>query len=272
MKDAEGIQFLQWSLPKLDLQWRGFRKVRRQVYRRLNRRLKELGIPDVEAYRCYLDAHADEWLVLAGLCRITISRFYRDKAVFQFLEQDGLATLAQHVLARGERTVRCWSIGCASGEEPHTLAIIWILGCARRFPLLSIEILGTDIDPDVIARAQQACYPSGSLRDLPKSWMEQVFDLSDKGEYRLKEEFGKPVRFLMQDIRTEVPHSSFDMILCRYLAFTYFDEDSQRETIQKIRERLVPGGMLVLGSTENLPRGESGFEPWDGKVNIFRKV
>ena len=77
--DAEGVQFLQWCLPRLRLRWLGFRKVRRQVYKRILRRLKELGFSGVDEYRSYLEGHPAEWAVLEALCWISISRFYRDK-------------------------------------------------------------------------------------------------------------------------------------------------------------------------------------------------
>jgi chemotaxis protein methyltransferase CheR len=116
--DAEGVQFLQWCLPRLHLRWPGFRKVRRHVYKRIHRRLQELGLPSVEAYRVYLEDHPSEWATLDPLCWIGISRFYRDRSVFQYVEHEILPQLAQLVFARREGEIRCWSAGCAGGEEP----------------------------------------------------------------------------------------------------------------------------------------------------------
>ena len=89
MRDTEFVAFLQWALPQLGLRWPGFRNVRRQVRRRVARRLVELGIPDLNAYRRHLHAHAEEWRHLDGLCRISISRFHRDRAVFEALANGG---------------------------------------------------------------------------------------------------------------------------------------------------------------------------------------
>jgi chemotaxis protein methyltransferase CheR len=79
MTDAECVAFLQWALPQLRLRWHGFRRVRRQVCRRVSRRIAELGLKEADAYRAYLEGNLHEWNVLAGLCRITISRFWRDR-------------------------------------------------------------------------------------------------------------------------------------------------------------------------------------------------
>lgn len=270
MKDSDGVQFLQWCLPRLRLRWPGFRKVRRQACKRIDRRLKELGLSDVSAYRSYLEKDREEWRALDALCRISSSRFYRDKGVFQHLEREVLPPLARMVAAQGEEDVRCWSIGCASGEEPYTLAILWKLGLASQFPSLRLRILATDADPGAIQRAERACYPASSLKDLPADWLvKALVPLPDgfcvRGEYR------EPVSFREQDIRVTAPNDLFHLILCRNIAFTYFDAELQRETLQEIKDRLVPGGALVIGSLESLPEGVSGFEPWDHHLGVYRR-
>lgn len=83
MQDDECIQFLRWALPQLRMRWQGFRKVRGQVCKRINRRMTQLGIDSVTDYRDYLGDQAHEWRVLDSLCQVTISRFYRDKLMYQ---------------------------------------------------------------------------------------------------------------------------------------------------------------------------------------------
>ena len=90
MKHDDCVGFLQWALPRLRLRWPGFRRVRRQVCQRLGRRLRELGLGELQAYQLYLGNHPTEWQVLDGLCRITISRFYRDRTIFVALEREVL--------------------------------------------------------------------------------------------------------------------------------------------------------------------------------------
>ena len=82
MRDTECIEFLQWCLPHMSMRWVGFRRVHKQVCKRLQRRLRELGLVDLKAYRRYLEQHRVEWHTLDHLCQITISRFYRDRVVF----------------------------------------------------------------------------------------------------------------------------------------------------------------------------------------------
>jgi chemotaxis protein methyltransferase CheR len=271
MKDSECVAFLQWALPRLRLRWAGFRRVRGQVCKRIDRRLGELGLANASAYRAYLEAHRAEWSVLDGLCFISISRFYRDKAVFQFLEGEVLARLAQIAVASGESAVRCWSIGCASGEEPYTLAILWKVGMASRFPALGLHILATDADARALERAREGRYPASSLKDLPKDVLAEAC-IPMAGGFCVKEEYRRLVSFLRQDVREAAPESPFHLILCRNLAFTYFAEGLPREVLERIRGKLVPGGALVTGSRESLPTGASGFEPWSQTLRVYRKV
>jgi chemotaxis protein methyltransferase CheR len=269
--DAEGVEFLQWCLPRLHLRWQGFRKVRRQVYKRIQRRLQELGLPSVEAYRVYLEHQAGEWGTLDTLCWIPISRFYRDRSVFQHLEHEILPRLAQTVVARREPEIRCWSAGCAGGEEPYTLAIIWRQKLLARFPALCLRIFGTDIDPQAVHRAERGCYRASSLKDLPTEWRTQAF-LTIGDEFCLRDEYRSGVTFLVQDIRETAPEGLFHLILCRNLAFTYFDATLQRETMQRISDRLASGGALITGNLESLPDGCWGVQPWLARLGVYRKA
>ncbi|MDH5739847.1 MAG: hypothetical protein OEY77_05930 [Nitrospira sp.] len=271
MKDAEGVRFLQWCLPKLRLRWLGYRKVRRQVYKRISAHLQSLGLHSLDDYRSYLDTHPDEWEILDSSCWIPISRFYRDKSVFQFLEQEVLPSLARQVLAEGEIVLRCWSIGCAGGEEPYSLSLLWKLALEARFPTIRLAILATDIDDQAIARARRACYTPSSLKDLPESWRMKGFDRIAEGS-SIKPEFREPVTFLKQDIRQAVPEETFQLILCRYLVFTYFDGPLQGNTLHDLVERMHVGGTIVIGKNERLPGGEFGLIPWSQKEGVYRRA
>jgi chemotaxis protein methyltransferase CheR len=218
------VTFLQQALPRLGRRWAGYRKVRRQVCRRVRHRFEELGLEGFDAYRAHLDARPDEWAVLDGLMNVTISRFYRDHGVFDHLRDE--------VLRPG---MRVWSAGCASGEEPYTLALL----CE------GLDILATDVDPAMLRRAQAARYPASALRELPDrdAFTDGVLD----DRYR-------HVRFALHDVRDQPPPGPFDLVLCRNLAFTYFDEPTQRDVLRRIASVT---DLLVIGAHECLPGGET---------------
>jgi chemotaxis protein methyltransferase CheR len=249
VKDTDCTEFLQWALPRFRMRWPGFRRVRGQVCKRLGRRLAELGLKNLVDYRALLEMHSEEWTRLDGLCRISISRFYRDQGVWRTLEREILPRLAERARARGDRKLRIWSAGCASGEEPYTKALLFAFGEA--ISDCRPEILATDADPHLLERARRACCPTTSLRNVPESWRAAFERFGE--EYRLRPGYRRPVRFLEQDIRHAFPESRFDLILCRNLAFTYFETPVQTGIARRLAERLETDGMLLLGIHESLP-------------------
>ncbi|UCF04508.1 MAG: chemotaxis protein CheR [bacterium] len=257
MTDRECTKFLQWCLPQLRMRWGGFRKVRRQVCKRIGRRIGELELTGAAAYRAYLEDHPGEWRRLDSLCRVTISRFYRDRAVFDALRTTVLPEIARTALERGEREVLFWSAGCASGEEAYTLNIIW--KCDTETGALNapqLRILATDSDPHLLERTERGCYTEGSLRELPDDLKRRAFTKTDEG-YVIRDEYRKGMEYIEQDIRRNLPAGPFHLVMCRNLVWTYFEESLQRELLYRITERLTPVGFLVTGSHETLPEKES---------------
>lgn len=269
MTNHDCISFLQWALPRLRMRWSGFRKVRGQVCKRVTARIRELDFADPAAYQSHLEQHPDEWLVLDSLCRVTISRFYRDQEVFRFLENEVLPLLARDAVGRGEQVLKCWSIGCAAGEEPYSLALMWHFLLQPRLPEVRLQVLASDDNRHVLQRARDGCYPASSLRELPREWVERAFVLRE-GNYRLHDELRAGVTFLEQDIRSTAPAGPFHLILCRNAVFTYFGLDLQQECLVRIGERLALGGALVIGKHETLPGRFSGWTAWSRKLGVYR--
>lgn len=244
-------ELLQWALPRLGYRSEGFRRVRRRVVRRIERRCRALGLPGLAAYRNHLEGVSGEWERLDGLLNITISKFYRDRALFDHLRREILPGL-------GRRRGRCWSAGCASGEEPHTLAIL----------APGLRILGTDRDPLLLDRAREGLYRASSIRDLPAEDRALAFEPVD-GLFRLRDEFRANVEFRVEDLRRTMPEGPFDLVFCRHVAFTYFAEEHEREVAAGFRARLAPGGLLVIGRLERLPEG-APFERCAEGLSLFR--
>jgi chemotaxis protein methyltransferase CheR len=268
MRDVECVEFLQWALPRLRMSWPGFRKVRHQVCRRIEGRLRELGLSGVGAYRAYLQATPQEWEQLDELCHVTLSRFYRDRGVFELLQRAVLPELARRASRRG--ALEAWSAGCASGEEPYTLALVWHFMLAREFSGVSLHVLATDLDGTMLRRARAGEYPASSLRELPEEWRRAAFVERD-GCYRLRHELCRPVTVRRHDLRRAAPAGPFDLILCRNVAFTYFDLDLQREVADRLAACTRPGGALVLGAHETLPEEACGFMPWSARLGVYRR-
>jgi len=268
LNDTDCTAFLQWALPQLGLRWPGFRKVRRQVCKRLHRRMRDLRLTDFGAYREHLDTDPAEWRVLDDCCHITISLFYRDRHVFETLRRRILPDIAARA-ERERRDARIWSAGCASGEEPYTLRILWDMEAARSRPQVSLSLIATDVDTTMLARARKACFEATSLHDLPRDLVGQAFDLTGS-LFCVKPQFRKGIEFLHQDLRSEAPALLFDIILCRYVAFTYFAPPLQEQVLSRILAQLLPNAYLVIGAHERLPGDGVALAPLAGAPQIFQ--
>ena len=271
MRDAELVDFLQWALPRLRLRWAGFRKVRRQVGRRIAAHLADLGLDGLAAYRERLESQPAEWKRLDALCRVTISRYWRDAGTWEALLDHGLPRLAEAARAEGRDTLRAWSAGCASGEEPYSLLLAWSLGGGPELAGLRLEVLGTDFDEHLLERAAAGVHPEGALRDLPPGWRDAAFEPAEDG-FVLRQSLRRGARFERRDLRAESPAGPFDLVLCRNLAFTYFEDALQREVLERLAGVLRPGALLVLGSHEHLPAGQELLRPWPDAASSLHRA
>lgn len=231
--------------------------------------MRDLRIDNYPAYRAHLEADPSEWQIFDACCHITISRFFRDRRIFEVLRSRVLPDIAVRA-QRESREVRIWSAGCASGEEQYTLKILWDVELTSAYPDTSVRIIASDVDNGMLERAREGCFEATSLHELPPSLIEQAFDRPDR-RYCVKPEHREGIEFLEQDVRTSMPSYVFDLILCRYVAFTYFTEPLQLDVLANMLERLRPGGYLVIGTHEHLPSGVPELVPLDNEPQVFQK-
>jgi chemotaxis protein methyltransferase CheR len=260
MGDAEFSAFFGAVSPRLGLRAAGYHRVGGSVRKRVKRRLEALGLERFEEYRIYLDSHPEEWAWLERCARITISRFARDGDVFTALVETHLAALATAAQALGRCSLRFWSAGAASGEEAYSLAIAFRVMLAPRFEGLTLEVLGTDLDDAVLGRAGRAIYAAGSLRELPEPLRTAAFERRGE-EWWLRSPFRAGVFFERRDVRGDPPPGAFDLIACRNLAFSYFDDSTQERVARALVAALRVGGLLVVGHGETVPEGVGGLAP-----------
>lgn len=240
---------MQEILPKLGYRWPGFRKVRSQVCRRIHRRMQELDINSYEKYNNYIRDHEDELNILDRMLDITITRFWRDRGVFELIGKKVFPDLISSARRENRTHLHCWSAGCCNGEEAYSLLLLWHVRLAPEN--MHLRITATDRNETVLERARKGFFPEGVLRDVPIDIVNAGFDKSNSG-YTIKKHYVDKVRFVQQDIRHEIPEGHFDIILCRNLVFTYFDTPVRDTIMSKILSRLRQGGYFIIGSNEQL--------------------
>ena len=128
-----------------------------------------------------------------------------------------------------------------------------------------------ETESHLLERARLGCYSSSSLKNFPPEWMTIAF--SKQGdEYRVRANFRSGMEFLVQDVRREQPVGPFDIIFCRHLAFTYFDESLQLDVLRAILSRLGPNGVLVTGKQEPLSSEATCLEPYAAHSGVYRRI
>jgi chemotaxis methyl-accepting protein methylase len=239
-------EFLKEVVSPLGLNWRPFH--RRGIKRKVERRIVESGLSNFEEYLQFLRKNLDEQRHLSKILAITISRFFRDREVFDTLTQSVIPIL----LKEDRKELKIWSIGCASGEEPYSLSFLWKERFEWSWPQVHLSILGTDIDEHMLNRAQAGKYKRSSLKEVPEEIFRKFFR-AEENFYTVHEVIRKSVEFKRHDLIGEEPFWGMDIIFCRNLAFTYFSKESQIEVLKKIATSLREKGYLVIGKDESLP-------------------
>lgn len=238
---------------------------RKGVRRRCIRRMDLLRIRSWEAYLLKLRRDPAEMEMFAQLVHVTISRFFRNAEVFQCIEETVLPALIAAV--KPGSPLRVWSAGCANGEEPYSVIMIWEMRFRDRNTLV---VDAQDRNPDCIRRALQRRYEFGSLKEVPHHYLTRFF-FSQGETWVLREAAARWVQFHLGDLESPPSPELYHMILCRNTTFTYGTLDAQRRVLGRLREHLVRSGHLVIGKKERLPEQEGWSELTPG-IRIFQRV
>jgi chemotaxis protein methyltransferase CheR len=244
--DLSFDHFLKKVCPQRDLDWR---KYRRASQRKVLARVHVLGLKDLSDYARYLDMNSEEADLLPNLLHVTVSRFFREKAVWDYL---GKITLPEILYRIGSlRPLRVLSVGSCSGEEPYSMALLWKSMLQPEFPGSGIIITALELDQSCLKRALHGFYSGKTLREMHSSLLADWF-VSESGGYRLKAEVRQMVQFKKFDLlKNNLPRDQ-DLIFCRYLVFTYFHGQRRLNMAKKILSAINQKGILVLGQKEEL--------------------
>jgi chemotaxis protein methyltransferase CheR len=213
----------------------------------------ELGVSDLPRWVAALSAgQLSPTHLKAAANHLTISEtyFFRQPESFAALEEDILPARLRRRQADA-KNLRIWSAGCASGEEPFSIAIL----LRRAFPLLpaaNVTIIGTDLNSQVLARAERGVYSEWSFRDAP-AWLKSLyFTLTPQGRYEIIPAIRAMVHFSQVNFAMPIypvefgDQGDFDVILCRNVLM-YFSSEWQEKIIRRLRQAMAPGGWLLVG-------------------------
>lgn len=222
-----------------------------QMKRRLTTLRQKYGFDDFAAY--YTELNRDTKLMNEFLDRMTInvSEFWRNPGRWEAMEK---RFIPEALKTNGR--VKIWSAACSTGEEPYTLSmIVHALGAQDR-----VSILATDLDGLVLQKAKLGIYQERSVRDVPRHYMSDYFVKHGSDEVAVTESLKKIIAFKQQNLLNDAFDGGFDIIVCRNVMI-YFTEEAKQVLYHKFSKALKPGGLLFVGSTEQIfSPGQYDFE------------
>ena len=238
--------------------------------RRIAVRMRAKATSSFGDYASVLDSDPREYDLLMRSLTINVTKFFRNWETYSVLEQRVIPSLWE----RKEQELRVWSAGCASGEEPYSLAILMHQHAANNNHrgLDRVSIIGTDIDSDCLGEAERACYAPAALGETPTVLRERYFP-ETAGVHTMLPDVRKLVSFSRSDLlQAPPPVDDIHLIACRNVII-YFEREAQERLFDVFHQALAPGGILVLGKVETLlGKARSIFAPVNARERIFRKV
>jgi two-component system CheB/CheR fusion protein len=237
--------------------------------RRVQRRMQVLDITDLNTYVARLNSDPPEVLMLFRDLLIGVTSFFRDVEAFEFLQREIVPRLFEGKAA--EATVRIWVAGCATGEEAYSLAILMRehMDAMRETPP-HVQILATDIDDAAIATARAGRYPGTLLDGMSPTRRARFFVAGRSGTYTVSRDVRELCTFSAHSLTRDPPYSRIDLVSCRNLLI-YLDMDLQKTVLPALHYALLPGGTLLLGSSESISQHETLFATIDRKHRIFER-
>jgi chemotaxis protein methyltransferase CheR len=237
--------------------------------RRIDLRMKALGIDDYTVYTKLLEEDECEITEFINAITINVTEFMRDKTPFVFFKNEILPDIMQRKNKSRSNTVRFWSAGCSDGEEPYSIGI-----CSRDVlpPDWSISIYATDIDEDSLDHASSGIYTREQLKNLDLTLIRKYFEPSGE-DFKIKNIQKLLIRFMKHDLTSEPPISKyFDVVFCRNVMI-YFNEEQKIKMLKDFYASLLDDGFLIIGKSETLPDEiRELFVPVCSKDKIFKKV
>ncbi len=233
--------------------------------------MRAKSAPTFADYAGVLDTDQTEYDRLIAVLTINVSKFFRNPETFACIATKVLPEL----WSSKSPLVRIWSAGCATGEEPYSLAVLCrehALATDSLARLDRVRIVGSDVDADAVSSASKGRYTAASFVDTPPSVVETYFPL-EHGLHTVAPEIRNLVAFETRDLlEGSAPGGRMHLIVCRNVII-YFTRDTQERLFDRFYELLLPGGFLVLGKVETLlGKSREMFSPVSSRERIFRRL
>jgi two-component system, chemotaxis family, CheB/CheR fusion protein len=254
LKSSRGFDFSGYKLASL--------------IRRVQKRMQQVGVESYSDYIDYLEVHQDEFGPLFNTILINVTSFFRDPVAWETLTAQVLPRILEGKDA--EEPIRCWSAGCASGEEAYTLAMVLAEAMGEQEFRQRVKIYATDADDEALAEARQGSYSEAQVQSVPPELLAKYFE--NQGERRVfRPDLRRALIFGRHDLVQDAAISRLDLLVCRN-ALMYFNAETQAKIIARFHFALNKNGYIFLGKAETMLSHSGSFRPESLKARIFQRA
>lgn len=238
VKDYEAFKGEVFKLTMIDLN--AYKE--RQMKRRIESLIKKSGSSGFDAYVKELKTNKYVYEEFVNYLTINVSEFFRNTSQWEVLEKE----IFPYLFGKFGKKIRIWSAACSSGDEPYSLAMV----LSKFMPLSQIQIIATDIDKQILAKAQVGLYNEKSIAGVPRLFKDKFFDRVGKS-YRVSDEIKKCITFKQHNLLKDPFPNRLDLIVCRNVLI-YFTEETKIGIYKGFNKALKQDGILFVGSTEQI--------------------
>ncbi len=239
------------------------------ILRRIGHRMVVTHNRNMRDYLEYLKQHPEEVGELVKAFLINVTQFFRDPDAFVALKNEILPQIIAHAREQ-DRVLRIWAAGCATGEEPYSLAMILTDLLGAELPEWSVKIFATDLSETAINFARRGLYAENVISGVPAAYRDCYFERADHG-YRVTKTLRQMVIFGQQDLTRSAPFPRIDLIMCRNVLI-YFTPELQDYVLTQFAFSLMPGGYLFLGKAETVRPTQTYFELVNKHWKLYRCI
>ncbi len=235
--------------------------------RRIERRMAVHQINKISDYVKYLQKIPSEVDILFKDMLIGVTGFFRDPDAFKILEEQVLPALLKDKPPNS--TIRIWIVGCSTGEEAYSIAVLLSEAMERMKLHVNVQIFASDIDAEAIERARTGVYPDSIAADVSPERLRHFF-IKDGTTFQVKKHLREMIIFAVQNIISDPPFSRIDLLSCRNLLI-YMDSNLQKKILPLSHYALNSRGVLFLGPSESIGEFTDLFQPVNSKWKIFKR-
>lgn len=238
------------------------------IIRRIVIRMTQNNVASLADYIDFLKVNPSEIDLLSKAFLISVTKFFRDKEGFEIIKEKVIPQIIESKLQVD--TLKVWVVGCATGEEAYSLAILIMEHLMERKKNLEVKIFASDIDKVALQYASKGIYPENISKDVSKKRLNKFFTKQDN-KYKVRDNIRKLIIFADHDIVKQPPYGKIDLISCRNLLI-YLNPLLQKKILTSLHFCLNLGGYLFLGPSESLGELKKSFSEVDKKWKIFKSI